>query len=90
MFILTRMSVVALAGSVVGAVVAWRHGRERGYVFLRVMIVFQFIGYSVMAAEFLRYSLPLLVMMNLLAAVGIVASLTWLTGNPTVTQQALS
>ena len=79
MFMLTKMSLVALAGCVVGTAVAWRHRRQRGYVFLRVMIVFQIIGYSMMAAKFIRYSLPLLVMMNLLAAVGIVASLRWLT-----------
>ena len=80
MLMLTKMSLVTLAGCVVGAAVAWRHRRERGYVFLRVMIVFQVLGYSVMAAKFLRYSLPMLVMLNLLAAVGIVASLNWLTG----------
>ena len=50
------------------------HRRERGYVFLRVMLVLQLLGYSVMAAKFLRYSLPMLVLLDLLAAVGIVAS----------------
>ena len=79
MFLLTRMSLVTLAGCMVGAVVTLRHRRERGYVFLRVMILFQCVGYSVMAAKFIRYSLPMMVLLELLAAVGIVASVTWLT-----------
>jgi dolichyl-phosphate-mannose-protein mannosyltransferase len=77
MLLLTRLPLVTLAGAAVGAAIAWSR-RERGYVFLRVFFIFQLIGYSAMAAKFLRYSLPILVVVDLIAAVGIVASVTWL------------
>ena len=77
-FLLTRLPVVTLIGAVIGGIVAWTRRRERGYVFLRVFFVFQLVGFSVMAAKFLRYSLPILVILDLMAAVGIVAALEWL------------
>jgi hypothetical protein len=40
--------------------------------------VFQLIGYSAMAAKFIRYSLPILVVFNLLAAVGVVTAVRWI------------
>ena len=43
-----------------------------------MILLFQLVGYSVMAAKFLRYSLPILVIVDLMAAVGIVAAVTWL------------
>jgi hypothetical protein len=76
--LLTRLSLVTLIGATIGCVIAWKHRRERGYVFLRVFFVFQMVGFSVMAAKFLRYSLPILVIVDLLAAVGIVAAVDWL------------
>jgi hypothetical protein len=78
MFLLTRVQLVTLAGATVGAIVAAYRRRERGYVFLRVMLCFQILGYSVMAAKFLRYSLPILVLVDLLAAVGIATMVGWL------------
>ena len=76
--LLTRLPVVTLIGAVIGGVLAWTRRRERGYIFLRVFFFFQMIGFSVMAAKFLRYSLPILVVVDLMAAVGIVAAVTWL------------
>ena len=78
MFVLTRMPLVALAGCVVGAGITLGRRRERGYGFLRVMLFFLAVGCSAMAAKFLRYGLPILVLLNLMAAVGIVAGLNWL------------
>jgi hypothetical protein len=78
MLLLTRVPLVTLAGAAVGVVVAVYRRRERGYVFLRVMLVLQIIGYSALAAKFLRYSLPILVLFDLLAAVGIVTVVSWL------------
>jgi len=75
---LTRLPLVTLIGAVIGGVIAWRRRRERGYVFLRVFFFFQLVGFSVMAAKFLRYSLPVLVIADLMAAVGIVAAVEWL------------
>jgi 4-amino-4-deoxy-L-arabinose transferase-like glycosyltransferase len=78
MLLLTRVPLVTLAGAAIGALVAASRRRERGYVFLRVLLLFQLLGYSVIAAKFLRYSLPILVLFDLLAAVGIVAIVGWL------------
>lgn len=79
MLMLTRLPLVTLVGAAVGGAIAWSRRRERGFVFLRVYFFFQLVGFSVMAAKFLRYSLPILVIVDLMAAVGIVASITWLT-----------
>jgi len=78
MFLLTRIPLVTLAGAIVGGWVAWTRRRERGYVFLRVFFFFQLVGYSIMAAKFLRYSLPILVIVDLMAAVGLVFAINWL------------
>jgi hypothetical protein len=78
MLLLTRLPLVTLVGAAVGGVIAWSRRRERGYVFLRVYFFFQLVGFSVMAAKFLRYSLPILVIVDLMAAVGIVATFEWL------------
>lgn len=78
MFLLTRVPAVTLLGAAIGAVVAASRRRERGFVFLRVFLVFQLIGYSAMAAKFIRYSLPILVVVNLIAAVGLVTAVNWI------------
>ena len=78
MLLLTRVPLVTLVGAAIGAGIAWWRRRERGYIFLRVFFVFQLVGFSVMAAKFLRYSLPVLVIVDLMAAVGIVAAVHWL------------
>jgi hypothetical protein len=78
MFLLTRVSLVTLAGAIIGGIVAWSRRRERGYVFLRVFFVFQLVGYAVPAAKFLRYSLPILVIVDLMAGVGLVTATMWL------------
>jgi hypothetical protein len=83
--LLTRLPLVTLIGAAIGTVIAWRRQRERGYVFLRVFFVFQMVGFSVMAAKFLRYSLPILVIIDLLAAVGIVSAVNWLQKRTTAT-----
>ena len=79
MFLLTHVPLVTLAGAVVGGCVAWARRRERGFVFLRILFVIQMVGYSLVAAKFLRYSLPMLVIFDLMAAVGLVFAINWLT-----------
>ena len=79
MFVLTHVPFVTLAGAIIGGCVAWARRRERGYAFLRVFLLIQLIGYSAVAAKFLRYSLPMLVIIDLMAAVGLVFAINWLT-----------
>jgi hypothetical protein len=55
-----------------------RRRQDRGFVLLRVLLVFLLVPYSLMAAKFLRYSLPMLATLDLIAAVGIVAGVGWL------------
>jgi hypothetical protein len=74
----TKVPMVILAALVPGLVEMVRRRRERGFVLLRVLAVFLLVPYSLMAAKFLRYALPMLATVDLIAAVGIVAGLGWL------------
>src|SRR6266481_2917973 len=55
-----------------------RRRGERGFVLLRVLAVFLLVPYSLMAAKFLRYALPMLLVIDLTAAVGVAAGMRWL------------
>ena len=74
----TKVSILVLACALAGIVPLIRRRHERGFVWLRVFLVFLTLGYSVMAAKFQRYSLPILFFIDILAAVGLVSTLTWL------------
>jgi dolichyl-phosphate-mannose-protein mannosyltransferase len=74
----TKVPLVVLAAIVPGVIEMVRRPRERGFVLLRVFAVFFLVPYSLMAAKFLRYSLPMLATVDLIAAVGLVAGLEWL------------
>ncbi|HMF93377.1 MAG TPA: glycosyltransferase family 39 protein [Vicinamibacterales bacterium] len=74
----TKVPIVALAALVPGVIEMIRRRHERGFVLLRVLAVFVIVPYSLMAAKFLRYSLPMLATIDVIAAVGIVAGLGWL------------
>jgi Dolichyl-phosphate-mannose-protein mannosyltransferase len=74
----TKVPLVVLAALVPGAIEMVRRHAERGFVLLRVMAVFFLVPYSLMAAKFLRYSLPMLATVDLIAAVGLVTGLGWL------------
>ena len=68
------------AGGGSAGVIQLRRRRERGFVLLRVLLVFVLMPYSLMAAKFIRYTLPMLATLDLLAAVGLVAGIGWLLG----------
>ena len=74
----TKVPLVLLAALVPGVIEMVRHRRERGFVLLRVLFVFVLVPYSLMAAKFIRYSLPMLATLDLVAAVGLVAGIRWL------------
>jgi len=74
----TKVPLVLLAAAVPGVIELVRRRRERGYVLLRVLLVFVLVPYSLMAAKFLRYALPMLATLDLIAAVGLVAGIGWL------------
>jgi len=74
----TKVPLVVLAAAVPGVIEIVRRREERGFVLLRVFAVFVIVPYSLMAAKFLRYSLPMLATVDLIAAVGIVSGVAWL------------
>jgi len=74
----TKVPLVVLAALVPGTIELVRRRRERGFVLLRVLAVFLIVPYSLMAAKFLRYSLPMLATVDLIAAVGLSSGIGWL------------
>jgi len=76
--IATKVPLVVLAATVPGLIEIVRRRHERGFVLLRVLVVFLLVPYSLMAAKFLRYSLPMLATLDVIAAVGLVAGIGWL------------
>ena len=74
----TKVPILVLACALAGIVPLIRRRHERGFVWLRIFLIFLMLGYSVMAAKFQRYSLPILVFIDILAAVGVVTTMTWL------------
>src|SRR5437867_1402843 len=67
----TKVPLVVLAALLPGAIELVRRHRERGFVLLRVLAVFVLVPYSLMAAKFLRYSLPMVATLDLIASVGL-------------------
>src|SRR5262249_51204210 len=63
----TKVPLVVLAAAVPGLIELVRRREERGNVFLRVLLLFLVVPYSLMAAKFLRYALPMLAAVDLLA-----------------------
>jgi hypothetical protein len=74
----TKVPLVVLAALIPGVIELVRRREERGFVFLRVLAVFFIVPYSLMAPKFLRYSLPMLATVDLIAAVGLVSGISWL------------
>jgi hypothetical protein len=79
MFLATKVPVLVLAAFAVGLVPLARHSQERAFIVVRVFLLFFLLPYSVIAAKFVRYILPPLAFVDILAAVGIVWGLRALT-----------
>ena len=69
-FLCTRVPLFTLAGVGLAAYPLWRDRMSRGATWLRVLLVLLLVPYSLMAAKFLRYTLPMLALVDVLAAVG--------------------
>jgi hypothetical protein len=67
----TKVPLLVLFGAAVGIVLLVRRRRDRGYVWLRVFLVVQLLGYSVLASKFQRYVLPMLIVVQMLSAAGL-------------------
>jgi hypothetical protein len=71
-FLAVKVSVLVLVAFVAGVVLMVRRRGERGFVFARIFLVFFLVPYSLMGGKFVRYILPLLAVVDILAAAGIV------------------
>ncbi|MCU1386099.1 MAG: hypothetical protein JWL71_4796 [Acidobacteria bacterium] len=76
--IATKVPVVVLAAAFAGAIELVRRRHERGFVLLRVLLLFVLLPYSFMAAKFVRYALPLFAVLDIVAGIGIVSGAAWL------------
>jgi hypothetical protein len=74
----TKVPLAVLGATVAGLIELVRRRRERGFVLLRVWLVFVLLPYSLMAAKFMRYALPILAAVDLVAAIGFIAGIGWL------------
>jgi 4-amino-4-deoxy-L-arabinose transferase-like glycosyltransferase len=74
----TKVPVAVLGATAAGLIELVRRRHDRGFALLRVWLVFVLIPYSLMAAKFIRYALPMFVAIDLVAAVGLVAGIGWL------------
>jgi hypothetical protein len=76
--IATKVPLVVLGAAFAGGIELIRRRHERGFVLLRVLLLFLLVPYSLMAAKFLRYALPLFAIVDILAGVGVVSGVAWL------------
>ncbi|MEW6210427.1 MAG: phospholipid carrier-dependent glycosyltransferase [Acidobacteriota bacterium] len=75
LFLTVKTPLPLLAAFLIGAIEIFRHRGEpstsRGYLFLRMMLVFWLFPMALIGAKFLRYTLPLMPIVYMTAAAGI-------------------
>jgi 4-amino-4-deoxy-L-arabinose transferase-like glycosyltransferase len=71
-FLALKVPVLILTAFAAGLVLMIRRRGERGFVFARIFLIFFLLPYSLMGGKFVRYMLPLLALVDILAAAGIV------------------
>ena len=76
--IATKVPLPVLVGMVIGLAMIAARPKVRGHVWLRYFVVIPLIGYAAIAAKFQRYALPLLLVLDMVAAMGLVAMGQWL------------
>jgi hypothetical protein len=76
--IATHVPLAVLGAAFAGGIELVRRRHERGFVLLRLLLVFLLVPYSLMAAKFLRYALPMFAVIDIVAGVGIVSGAAWL------------
>ncbi len=69
--LITKTPLVVLAAAGLGLIELARRRRERGGLWLSLFLLLLIIPYSLMSGKFLRYALPMVALVDLLAAVGI-------------------
>jgi hypothetical protein len=74
----TKVPLAVLGAALAGGIEMIRRRHQRGFVLLRVLLLFLILPYSLMAAKFLRYALPIFAVIDVMAAVGFVSGAAWL------------
>ena len=77
LFLAIKVPLPVVAAMLGGLALCVRRRREPGAQFLLMMFVLWIVPYSVMGAKWLRYTLSLMPLVYMLAAVGVVALLGW-------------
>ena len=78
--LVTKLLLPVLIGVVVGVVPLVTRRRELGFVWIRILFVPVLLAYSMFAAKFQRYALPMILVIDMLGAVGLVMTVRWLAG----------
>lgn len=82
LFLLVKVPLPILLAFLVGGVEIFRHRgpypASRGYLFLRVMLIFWLLPMSLVGTKFLRYTLSLMPLVYMTAAIGILVIWRWL------------
>jgi len=82
LFLFVKVPLPLLVAFVVGLVEIFRHRgpypQSRGYLFLRLMLIFWLLPMSLIGTKFLRYTLSLMPLVYMTAAIGILVMWRWL------------
>jgi hypothetical protein len=78
----TKVPLVVIGALVPGTIELLRRRRERGLLLLAVWFGVFLVGYSLSAVKFMRYGLPLFAVIDVLAAIGLVAGIRWVLRKP--------
>ncbi|MEN3331821.1 MAG: Dolichyl-phosphate-mannose-protein mannosyltransferase [Blastocatellia bacterium] len=85
LFLLVKVPLPVLLAFSVGLFEIFRHRgpypASRGYLFLRVMLIFWLLPMSLIGTKFLRYTLSLMPLVYMTAAIGILVMWRWLTSS---------
>ncbi len=79
LYMAIKIPLVVLASFIVGVFVAVKNRRQPGHAFLLFMFLFWIIPFSLIGGKWLRYTLSLMPFVYMIAAVGVMAVIRWVT-----------
>ncbi len=79
LFLATKVPLPVIIAFLIGLFECVRRWRHPGHAFLLLMFILWIVPYSLMGPKWLRYTLSLMPLVYMIAAVGIMALLRWLT-----------
>ena len=79
LYMAIKIPLVVLASFIVGVFVAVKNRRQPGHAFLLLMFLFWIIPFSLIGGKWLRYTLSLMPFVYMIAAVGVMTVISWVT-----------